>query len=51
MARWYDPSDGTFHAIAGSPFEQGTRRQFLPPGVNAGGHDDWVLLLEARRSP
>jgi hypothetical protein len=44
-ARWYDPSNGAFMAIAG-PLSSSSQA-FTPPGKNAGGDGDWVLVLEA----
>jgi hypothetical protein len=46
-ARWYDPAAGTFTSIPGSPFPNAGSMQFTTPGINAGGDDDWVLVLEA----
>ena len=46
-ARWYDPTAGTFTSIPGSPFANAGSMQFATPGTNAGGDDDWVLVLEA----
>jgi hypothetical protein len=46
-ARWYDPANGTFTSIAGSPFANTGSRQFTPPGANSDGDGDWVLLLES----
>ena len=45
-ARWYDPANGTFTSIAGSPFANSGSRQFSPPGANADGDGDWLLVLE-----
>lgn len=49
-AKWFDPTNGTYITIAGSPFSNQGARQFTPPGNN---HDDdesdWVLLLDASR--
>ncbi|KYG66998.1 hypothetical protein AZI86_08225 [Bdellovibrio bacteriovorus] len=45
-ARWYDPSNGTYTAISGSPFANSGTRQFMPPSLNYEGQTDWVLLLE-----
>ena len=45
-ARWYDPSRGTFSAINGSPFTNSGKHTFIPPGNNADGDGDWVLVLE-----
>ena len=47
VARWYDPTNGTFKAAIGSPFPNTSSRQFLTPGTNGAGDDDWVLLLES----
>ena len=46
-ARWFDPANNQFRAIARSPFSNRGRRQFKPPGKNSAGDPDWVLLLEA----
>jgi hypothetical protein len=46
-ARWFDPADNTFHAIAGSPFSNRGKHRFTPPGKNSAGDPDWVLVLEA----
>lgn len=48
-ARWYDPTDGSYTAIATYP-NTGTQA-FTPTGANAAGDDDWVLLLEAGSAP
>ena len=45
-ARWYDPTAGTYAPIDGSPFANTGSQQFTPPGDNAAGEDDWVLVLE-----
>lgn len=46
-AQWFDPSSGKYSAIAGSPFSNSGTKSFVPPGKNADGDGDWVLLLEA----
>ena len=46
-ARWYDPTNDTYSTVAGSPFANIGTRQFTPPGNNAEGSSDWVLVLEA----
>jgi hypothetical protein len=43
-ARWFDPASGAFHDIKDAPFKQ-IAREFTPPGRNAAGENDWVLLL------
>jgi chitodextrinase len=47
-ARWYDPTAGTFTSIAGSPYTNAGNQQFITPGTNAEGDDDWVLVLEVQ---
>ncbi len=49
--RWFDPTDNTFKAIAGSPFSNTEIRKFTAPGRNSAGDPDWVLVLEADPSP
>jgi Protein of unknown function (DUF4038)/Putative collagen-binding domain of a collagenase len=49
-ARWYDPTNGTFRAITGSPFANSGTRSFSTPGNNSTGDPDWILLLEASGS-
>ena len=41
--RWFDPTSGGYQAIATLP-TSGTST-FAPPGVNAAGDQDWVLIL------
>jgi Protein of unknown function (DUF4038)/Putative collagen-binding domain of a collagenase len=44
-AQWYDPTAGTYTTIAGSPFGNVGPQSFTPPGHNAAGDSDWVLVL------
>ena len=46
-ARWYDPTNGAYITVSGSPFAAGGARTFTPSGSNAGGAGDWVLVLES----
>ena len=46
-ARWYDPSNGAYRPVEGSPLPNAERHNFTPPGNNADGDGDWVLVLEA----
>ena len=48
-ARWFDPTDDAFQAIAGSPFSNQGTHEFATPGKNGAGDPDWVLVLEAAR--
>jgi hypothetical protein len=45
-AQWYDPSRGVYTLIKGSPLPNLGKRTFTPPGKNADGEGDWVLVLE-----
>jgi Protein of unknown function (DUF4038)/Putative collagen-binding domain of a collagenase len=48
-ARWYDPANGCFSAVKGSPFPAAGSRRFQPgPADNGFGFDDRVLILEAQ---
>ena len=48
MARWYDPTTGSYLAIAGSPMPNSGPRDFTTPGLHGDGAGDWVLVLEAQ---
>lgn len=50
IGRWYDPTDGTFSAIAGSPFANSGTHNFATPGNNSSGDPDWVLVLETQQT-
>lgn len=43
-ARWFDPTDGSTRAADSTT--AGGRSRFTPPGPNASGDSDWVLVLE-----
>jgi hypothetical protein len=45
--RWYDPSAGTF-ASAGRVTATDEPTTVTPPGPNADGGTDWILLAEGR---
>jgi hypothetical protein len=47
-AQWYDPSNGSYEPVSGSPFPNSGRVDFTSPGKNADGDTDWVLVLTAR---
>ncbi|MBX9582094.1 MAG: glycoside hydrolase family 140 protein [Gemmataceae bacterium] len=44
-ARWFDPTAGTTRDIDG-PLANETR-EFTPPGKNAAGEPDWLLIVES----
>ncbi len=47
-ARWFDPTSGELKTVQGAPFPASGSRQFAPPGTNAAGDGDWILVLEAK---
>lgn len=51
QAYWYDPSNGVFSRIAGSPFPNSGSHVFSTAGPNHDGQSDWVLDLKAVAQP
>jgi hypothetical protein len=56
VARWYDPTTGSYTSISGSPFANAGTRQFTVPAVSHTEvctdnsnetSNDWVLVLDA----
>jgi hypothetical protein len=45
-ASWYDPTNGRFVEITGSPIKNHGQRAFTPPDKNAAGDSDFVLVLQ-----
>jgi hypothetical protein len=46
-ARWYDPANGTYVSIPGSPFPASGSQTFRPATANASSFGDWALVLES----
>ena len=46
-ARWYDPANGTYVAVPGSPFLASGSQSFRHAGNNASNFGDWALVLES----
>jgi hypothetical protein len=46
-ARWFDPTTGQEARVEPDPFRAGGEAQFKPPGLNAAGDPDSVLVLES----
>ena len=46
-ARWFDPTNGSYTTISGSPFAASGSRSFTAPNSNSGGDRDFVLVLES----
>jgi hypothetical protein len=49
-AKWFDPTNGKYQEIQGSPFQNVGSHQFTPLGMNHAREGDWVLLLKAGES-
>ena len=50
-AAWFDPSDGTYQPVSGSPFSQHRNATTHSAGHNTAGASDWVLVLETAAEP
>src|SRR5262249_1704185 len=46
IARWYDPTNGTYQKIDSSPLANSGFREFSTPGANSARSNDWVLTLD-----
>jgi hypothetical protein len=46
-AQWFNPTDGSFADVEGSPFEDGAAHDLATPGDNGTGSNDWTLVLES----
>jgi hypothetical protein len=44
-ARWFDPANGAYYDIAGSPFSTNQQTIFTSPANNSSNFSDWVLVL------
>lgn len=47
-ARWFDPTNGVYQDISGSPFANSGSHDFTPPGKNHDNDGDWVLVLDVQ---
>jgi hypothetical protein len=47
-AQWYDPTNGVFSTVTGSPFAASGSRTFTHSGNNNAGDADWVLVLDSQ---
>jgi hypothetical protein len=50
-AQWYDPANGTYHSIIGSPFSNSGMQSFTASGNNSAGDPDWILVLSSPSPP
>jgi len=48
QASWFDPASGELRVISDVPIAASGSRDFTPPGNNAAGDGDWVLLVEGK---
>ncbi len=49
-AQWFDPENGSYSTISGSPFANTGTHTFTPTANNSGGDPDWILVLTAAAS-
>jgi len=49
-AQWFDPACGELKAAKAEPVRKEASVEFVPPGKNASGDSDWILLLTVRRT-
>ena len=47
VARWFDPTNGTYSAATDGSIPNAGLRQFKPNRANRAGDSDWVLVLTA----
>lgn len=47
VARWYDPTDGSYKDDTASPLSNSGTHKFSRSSTNASGDHDWMLLLQA----
>jgi hypothetical protein len=45
-ARWFNPTDGRYTAIGGSPFDNRQPQRLTTPGDNGTGDNDWLLIMD-----
>src|SRR5262249_38881215 len=45
--RWYNPANGQFESVEGSPFRNGGLLRLSTPGDNSTGTNDWLLILQS----
>jgi hypothetical protein len=49
-AWWYDPTDGTYATVDGSPLLNSGEQKFATPHRNHEGATDWVMVLQSPRA-
>lgn len=49
-AQWFDPTNGAYTTVQGSPIANTGTHEFTPPAKNHDGDGDWVLMLDASGS-
>ena len=48
-ARWYDPANGVYAPVPGSPYTAAGTQTFRPSSSNGANFGDWVLVLESEQ--
>lgn len=49
IAYWFDPTDGRYLPVKGSPIRNNSVKEFITPEKNSVGEGDWVLLVKTTR--
>ena len=47
--RWFDPTNGQYTSVSTSALDHAGTHSFNPPGKNAAGDADWVLVLTIKK--
>jgi hypothetical protein len=48
-ASWFDPTNGTYAVIKGSPFANNGEMKFTQESTNSRGEKDWVLVISSAK--
>ncbi len=49
VAQWYDPTNGKYENVAGSPFKKSKQLSFMSPKMNSRKETDFILVLKAEK--
>ena len=48
-AQWYDPTNGKYETVTGSPFKREKQVSLTPPQMNSRKEPDFVLVMKAEK--
>jgi hypothetical protein len=46
--QWFDPTNGTYSPVSGSPFANSGTQTFTPATFNSQSDGDWVMLFQVK---